>query len=99
MNQQEIFDICDQIYCYYYITPTTVRDCTNGDAQLVNGSNVREGRLEICINEAWGSVCSIGFVDRDAAVACAQMNFQRKGLIESSCCCCWFVLQYILFYN
>ncbi len=40
---------------------------------------MQEGRLEICVNEAWGSVCSIGFFDRDASVACAQMNFERKG--------------------
>lgn len=47
----------------------------------MDGPNVREGRLEICVNEAWGTVCSLGFIDRDASVACAQMNFERKGLI------------------
>ena len=31
--------------------------CANGEIRLVGGSNDREGRVEICLNEVWGTVC------------------------------------------
>lgn len=41
---------------------------------------MREGRVEICMNNAWGTICSWLFDDEDAAVVCSQMNFEREGL-------------------
>ena len=58
-----------------------MRECTHGQAHLTGGSTVREGRLEICINGAWGTVCSASFFDDDASVACVQMNFERMGTL------------------
>lgn len=41
----------------------------------------REGRLEICFNNAWGTVCNTSFGPRDARVACNQLiGFERKGI-------------------
>ena len=31
--------------------------CSNGDVRLVGGSIPNEGRVEICIENQWGSVC------------------------------------------
>ncbi len=40
----------------------------------------RNGRLEICINNAWGTVCNNAFRDVDAQVACHQLiGFTREG--------------------
>ena len=33
-----------------------------------------EGRLEVCVNSAWGTVCSDGFGASDAAVACQSLG-------------------------
>ena len=39
------------------------------------------GRLEICVNEGWGTVCNDGLTDRDgfdidaARVVCRQLGF------------------------
>lgn len=54
-------------------------DCNRGDVRLEGGSNVREGRVEVCLNRVWGTVCSEQFSDEDAAVVCAQMDFARTG--------------------
>ena len=40
-----------------------------------------DGRLEICFNNAWGSVCNHFFRALDAQVACGQLpGFDREGL-------------------
>ena len=54
-------------------------ECIDGDVRLVDGPNVREGRVEICINRAWGTVCDELFNDADAVVICLQMEFSDIG--------------------
>ena len=50
--------------------------CNDGDLHLVGGSTTKEGRLQMCMNNAWGSVCdSQGIFSRDEAkVACRQLG-------------------------
>lgn len=52
---------------------TQMANCSNGDIRLINGTTELEGRLEICINNAWGTVCSEGFTADDAEVVCRQL--------------------------
>ena len=55
---------------------TPFANCTTGEARLVPGddsSTTRSGRLELCLNNAWGTVCDTSFDDDDAAVACSQV--------------------------
>lgn len=53
--------------------------CSDGEVRLIGGSNVREGRVEVCLNRVWGTVCLEQFSDDDAEVVCSQMNFERDG--------------------
>ena len=57
-----------------------------GDVRLVNGSNEREGRLEVCIGRVWGTVCdSRGY--RFARVVCRQLGFEvDQGASVSNVC-------------
>ena len=57
----------------------TTLDCTNGDLRLANGQTSSEGRLEICINGVWGTVCDDYWGRDDAQVACAQLGYTRTG--------------------
>ena len=45
----------------------------------MDGSNAYEGRLEICINFVWGTVCDDSFDDSDARVACRQLGYEVDG--------------------
>lgn len=56
--------------------------CTDFDVRLVNGSTVNplEGRVEVCINNAWGTVCDTGFSVNDAEVICSQLGHPFSGM-------------------
>lgn len=43
--------------------------------RLINGNHSLEGRIEVCINRAWGTVCSEAFTASEANVVCQGLNF------------------------
>ena len=51
--------------------------CTDGDVRLVDGDRVGRGRLELCMNGEWGTVCRNRFNRPDATVVCRQLGFSR----------------------
>ena len=55
--------------------------CETGDIRLVSGREEYEGRLEVCINQVWGTVCSQYWDSSDTKVACRQLGYQELGLL------------------
>ena len=63
----------------YFPTVTSSSNCTNGDVQLVEGDSQFEGRVEVCINNAWGTVCDDLWNSPDATVICRQLGYAYTG--------------------
>ena len=62
-------------------------NCSDGAIRLVGGSTEYEGRLEICINRIWRTVCSsyssyrsIYWDEKTSRVVCRQLGHQGLGI-------------------
>ena len=67
---------------------TPMSDCNDGDIRLEGGQTEYEGRVEMCLNKAWGTVCSnYNFLtqsswywdSRESNVVCRQLGHMELG--------------------
>ena len=62
--------------------------CQYGEIRLANGRVETEGRVEVCINDTWGTVCDDRFTNTNAAVVCQQIGFTANftsGKVSTTC--------------
>ena len=58
--------------------------CADGSIRLRGGMNGTEGRVEICYNSTWGTVCDNMWGPINAGVACRQLGFSSTGISPSN---------------
>ena len=58
--------------------------CVNGDIRLINGQTIYEGRVEVCVNNNWGTVCDDFWDNTDASVVCRQAGFSDQNATARS---------------
>ena len=54
--------------------------CQSGDLRLQGSSIQGRGRVEVCINNVWGTVCDDSWSSTDASVVCKQLGYSRFGI-------------------
>ena len=62
--------------------------CVHGDIRLAgSGTSSTRGRVEVCLNNVWGSVCDDLWSTNDAKVACRQLGYSDQCKFEITSCC------------
>ena len=68
----------DGYHTSYWLFFTAI-GCTYGSIRLRSGSTSMNGRVEVCMNEQWGTVCDNYWETVDANVACRQLGYSGSG--------------------
>ena len=70
-----------QIFCVFLfiVKFQCPDDCVDGEIRLQNGTQPSNGRVEVCQNGIWGSVCNDMWDDTDASVVCRQLGHDPQG--------------------
>ncbi len=55
-------------------------DCEDGQVRLADGQSPMEGRVEMCYDGVWGTVCNRAWSKADASVVCRQLGFSSSGM-------------------
>ena len=53
--------------------------CIEGEVRLLEGSTPLEGRVHICKNNVWGTICHSHWTSIDARVVCRQLGYSVAG--------------------
>ncbi len=56
--------------------------CTEKEVRLVGGASYMEGRVEICLNDEWGTICDQMWDNMDAMVVCRQLELGSSGMFD-----------------
>ena len=58
--------------------------CVAGHIRLSNGFRTSEGRVEVCRNNVWGTICDIAWGQEDATVVCRQLGWSITGAVAQT---------------
>jgi len=61
-----------------------VEACLEDDVRLVDGANDYQGRVEVCHNRVWGTVCDDNWGSSEGRVACRQLGLRFVDVVYNA---------------
>ena len=76
-EMMKYYVLCMSVTCYFcFLTVISIGTvCSHGAVRLVGGNSTVQGRVEVCVNNQWGTVCSNSWSNSDAGIVCRQLGF------------------------
>lgn len=68
------------LLCFKLVDTPACTIAEEGDVRLVDGVSMYEGRVEVCTNGEWGTVCWRNWNNQEAMVVCRQLGFYTDGM-------------------
>lgn len=59
---------------------STEPECNETDVRIVGGYIPTVGRVEVCLNGTWGTVCHGDWGDEEAQVVCRQLGLPTNSM-------------------
>ena len=78
--QCKIFIFALNYGVHLIVNDVVYSNCTTGDVRLTDGPTEYEGRVEICMNGVWGSVCDYGWDTNETITVCKQLGYAGENL-------------------
>ena len=67
--------LCYCLHVFWCVHALTAGSCNDGEIRLVDGMFESEGRVEICFNQQFGTICDDTWDQADAIVVCRQLGY------------------------
>ena len=67
------------LFIFSFLPPARANECSDGSIRLRQGLIARQGRVEICVEGTWGTVCDTNWDSQDATVVCRQLGYPSLG--------------------
>ena len=65
----------NNVFFYYIVPHVSFSNCTTGKIRLTGGTTQYEGRVEVCMNGVWGTICDNGWDSIEAYAVCHQLGY------------------------
>ena len=66
-----------KVLVYKFSCCSLAVQCDTGDIRLVGGGTEREGRVEVCDDERWGTICDSHWDINETAVICTFLGYSN----------------------